>query len=71
MEFYSSAELAARWGVSESTVRAIIRKGELPAFKVGRSFRIRCDVVDAYEERPYVAQRRGTLRMPVPVVTSI
>lgn len=70
MEFMTAAEVAARWMVSEATVRAIIRKGELPAFKVGRSFRIRCDAVEAYEQRP-LEKKVGTHIMPIPIVTRI
>jgi len=33
-------EIAHRWGCSGETVRSLIRKGELPAFRVGRMFRV-------------------------------
>lgn len=41
--------LAERWGCSGETVRAMIRGGRLPAFIVGRSYRISAATVEAYE----------------------
>lgn len=33
-------EIAERWACSGETVRSLIRRGELPAFRVGRMFRV-------------------------------
>jgi excisionase family DNA binding protein len=48
-------EVAARLAVSVATVHREIASGALPAFKVGRSVRIRWVDVDAYEARNRVA----------------
>ncbi|WP_420541473.1 helix-turn-helix domain-containing protein [Pseudooceanicola atlanticus] len=42
-------QLAERWGCSGETVRAMIRNGELPAFRVGCMYRIRPETVEAHE----------------------
>ncbi|GGA13779.1 MULTISPECIES: helix-turn-helix domain-containing protein [Salipiger] len=46
---YTPDDLAARWGCSGETVRNMIREGELPAFRVGRMYRIRPEIVEEYE----------------------
>ncbi|PJE26573.1 hypothetical protein CVM50_17845 [Pseudooceanicola marinus] len=46
---YSPDDLAARWGCSGETVRSMIRNGSLPAFRVGRMYRIRPEVVEQHE----------------------
>ncbi|MGI3163922.1 helix-turn-helix domain-containing protein [Pseudooceanicola sp. 200-1SW] len=46
---YSPDDLAARWGCSGETVRSMIRDGSLPAFRVGRMYRIRPEVVEQHE----------------------
>lgn len=45
------AEAADMLGVSETTVKRLIRAGELPAVKVGGSTRIRCTDVGSYVMR--------------------
>ncbi len=40
-EFLTVEEVAKRLKVKEFTIRDWIRKGELPAYKVGRDYRIR------------------------------
>ncbi|HEY1968101.1 MAG TPA: helix-turn-helix domain-containing protein [Pseudonocardia sp.] len=39
------AEVAAKLRVSKMTIYRMVNSGELPAFKVGRSFRIRATAV--------------------------
>ncbi|QDL92515.1 helix-turn-helix domain-containing protein [Paroceanicella profunda] len=41
--------LAERWECSSTTIRAMIRAGDLPAFRVGKLFRIPADAVMEYE----------------------
>ena len=41
--------LAERWRCSAETIRGMIRRGELPAVRIGRVMRIPADVVDAHE----------------------
>lgn len=38
--YLTAAELAARLRVSKMTVYRLIKRGELPAVRIGRSFRI-------------------------------
>ncbi len=42
-ELLTMAEFARRHSISESTVRAAIRAGRLPAVKIGRAVRVRAD----------------------------
>lgn len=46
---FTLAELARRWHVSTDTVRRMIQRGELTAFRVGRSMRVPAEAVDAIE----------------------
>ncbi|WP_090737635.1 helix-turn-helix domain-containing protein [Paracoccus homiensis] len=46
---YTPDMLADRWGCSAETVRAMIRNGELPAFRVGRMMRVTQQTVEDYE----------------------
>lgn len=49
---YNVATLADRWGCSKDTVRALIRSGDLPSFKLGGKLdRIRAEEVEKYECR--------------------
>ena len=48
---FTPDELAERWKCSGETVRAMIREGQLPAFRVGRMLRIRPEVVEEHECR--------------------
>jgi len=40
VESFTVSEVAAKLSCSGQTVRALIKKGALPAFRVGREFRI-------------------------------
>lgn len=44
-------EIAEHLGVSKMTVYRLIHARELPALKVGRSFRVKPDDLDLYMER--------------------
>jgi excisionase family DNA binding protein len=46
--FLTVQEVAQLMRVSTMTVYRLIKSGELPAVRVGRSFRMRDDDVDAY-----------------------
>ena len=49
---YSVKRLAERWGCSRQHIHALIRKGELRAFKLGhRLLRITAEEVRRWEER--------------------
>ena len=50
--FLTVAEVADLLRVSNMTVYRLIKAGELPAARIGKSFRVREDDIDAYlEER--------------------
>jgi excisionase family DNA binding protein len=47
---YSVKTLAARWGCSQDTVRAMIERGDLPSFRAGgKLLRISAGAVEAWE----------------------
>lgn len=48
---FTAETLAQRWGVSSTTIRTLVRTGQLRAFRVGRQIRIRPADVVAYKER--------------------
>ncbi len=52
-EFMTVAEVAARMRVSKMTVYRLLHGGELPAVRVGRSFRVREDDVDEYLRKSF------------------
>lgn len=56
--FYSPREVAARWGVSYQTVLKVIRRGELHAFRAGKTLLVSSDALRDYETRPYVPNPR-------------
>jgi excisionase family DNA binding protein len=41
-------EVAAQLRVSSMTIYRLIRRGELPAVRVGRNYRVRASALDAY-----------------------
>ena len=46
---YTPELLAERWDCSAETVRAMVRSGTLPAFRVGKMMRITAKAVEDYE----------------------
>lgn len=46
---YTPDSLAERWGVSAETVRQLVKRGELPGFRVGRMIRIPVQAVEEFE----------------------
>jgi excisionase family DNA binding protein len=51
---YSAKDLAARWGISDRTVRSMIESGVLPSVKVNGARRVEAAAVDEY-----VARQKG------------
>ena len=51
--FLTVAEVAARLRVSNMTVYRLINAGQLPAARIGKSYRIRHGDVDTYLENSY------------------
>ncbi|KGM13539.1 helix-turn-helix domain-containing protein [Cellulomonas bogoriensis] len=50
MRYLTVAEVADTMRVSRMTVYRLVHAGELPAVRVGRSFRVPQDALDAYLE---------------------
>jgi len=53
--YLTVAEVAAMLRVSTMTVYRLIKAGELPAVRVGKSFRLDEDAVDRYVARGFTA----------------
>ncbi len=52
MEYRSIPEVAERWGISRVTVRRMIRRGDLPAIRIGTGagvLRVPASAVEEYE----------------------
>lgn len=58
-KLFTCAEIAERYGVKVITVWDWIRKGRLPAVKVGKSYHIRLDDLKQFEELHRVGGRKG------------
>ena len=53
VQFLTVAEVAAMMRVSKMTVYRLVHAGELPAARVGRSFRVPLDAVQDYLRNAY------------------
>lgn len=53
VKFLTVAEVAEVMRVSKMTVYRLVHSGELPAVRVGRSFRVPEDEVNTYLQRSY------------------
>lgn len=53
-DFMTVAEVAAIMRVSKMTVYRLVHSGELPAVRVGRSFRVPATAVDEYLRQSYM-----------------
>ncbi len=53
VRFLTVAEVAALMRVSKMTVYRLVHSGDLPAVRVGRSFRVPEDAVNEYLQRSY------------------
>ena len=51
--FLTIAEVAAKMRVSKMTVYRLVHNGELPAIRVGRSFRVTEDDVNEYLRKSF------------------
>lgn len=52
-QFLTIAEVASRMRVSKMTVYRLVHSGELPAVRVGRSFRVTDDDVNEYLRKSF------------------
>jgi len=62
---YTVAEFARVFVISPRLVRDLIRKGELPALRIGRSYRIPRKVAAAYLDRALPSMTRSATRSHV------
>lgn len=58
-KFFSCEEIAERYAVKITTVWEWIRRGDLPAVKVGRLYRIRADDLEAFERKRRTVPNAG------------
>jgi len=56
--FLTVAEVAEIMRVSRMTVYRLVHSGEMPAVRVGRSFRVPQDAVDAYLSTAFIDGER-------------
>lgn len=63
-DFFSAEELAALWGVPRQSVYTWIRRGELPALKLGRAVRISSAAVAAFPRPAAVTPQAPTTEKP-------
>ncbi|CCH76061.1 conserved hypothetical protein [Nostocoides japonicum T1-X7] len=54
VRFLTVAEVASIMRVSKMTVYRMVHAGELPAIRVGRSFRVPQDAVDKYLRNSFI-----------------
>lgn len=54
VRFLTVAEVASIMRVSKMTVYRMVHNGELPAVRVGRSFRVPEDAVNSYLESSFI-----------------
>jgi len=47
-------------GVSRSTLYELVKRGEVPALHLGRSLRVRTDLLEEYIRQQHHAERGGT-----------
>lgn len=59
---YTVAEFAQLFAISPRVVRDLIRKGELPALRIGRTYRIPRKAADAYLARALPAAPRSSTK---------
>lgn len=48
-EFFTSRDLAVRWGMAEKTVRNMLRRREVPSYKLGGARRVAVQDVLSFE----------------------
>ena len=58
-EVYTVEEFAKLFKLSSEAVRTLIHKGEIPAIRIGKQYRIPQDVVDRYFAQTLPPEERG------------
>ena len=51
---YSTSDLAKMWGVSRHSITAMVKKGELPARRIGGRYKIAREDAEAYYDNSVV-----------------
>jgi excisionase family DNA binding protein len=72
-EILTAEQLAERWQVEKQHVYRLAREGKIPTIKLGRYYRFRADMIDAFErgevagtgEGAYDAPRTSSGRAPL------
>jgi putative molybdopterin biosynthesis protein len=62
MSYYTIKELAELWRCSTDVIYDLVRNGKLPAFRVGREWRISDEARRQYEQTPAVTERAAPRR---------
>lgn len=57
-EYLSPNQLHLRWSLHPESIRRIVRKGKIPAIKIGKRLRISLAEVEAYEAANLINQRK-------------
>lgn len=73
-EVYTVEEFAKLFKLSPEAVRTLIRKGEIPAIRIGTQYRIPQDIVDRYFAQVLPPEERGFgmwKRKPVASITYV
>jgi excisionase family DNA binding protein len=73
-EVYTVEEFAKLFKLSPEAVRMLVRKGEIPAIRIGKQYRIPQDVVDRYFAQALPPEERGFgmwKRKPVASITYV
>lgn len=50
-KYYTTKEIAQRYGVTATSVRVWIRNGELPAIQIGNSYRVKQSDLALFEQK--------------------
>ena len=58
-KFFTCEEVAARYSVKTTTVWEWVKRGELPAVKIGKLYRVRADDLEAFEQRRRTVPQKG------------
>lgn len=58
-KLFTCEEIAERYGVKITTVYEWVRRGELPAVKFGKLYRIRADDLKTFEEKNRTVSDNG------------
>lgn len=62
MSYLSVKDVAQQLGVDIKTIYRLIRKGDLPAGKIGNVYRLRQSDVDSYVERQFERTRQEIMQ---------